>query len=214
MEWTWDLISYSLIHKQSHFSLSLSFCERRSSKYVHFLMTAGFSSATDTGPRASWWLFAHIPLLNVHPEPWICYFDISYKRIFYPPPSLPSSQAITAKDGEIICVWSIIGWLSLWKHVWDCFRMRGYDAQIFPGFLHSGFGGPDTSQYVWVLQATAVLFGCLFLWHSHSVLFSNTDFHAYVHVWQHCKPSHFFRANEPWWLGLTVLWVWSWISAR
>lgn len=130
------------------------------------------------------------------------------------PPSLPSSQAITAKDGEIICVWSIIGWLSLWKHVWDCFRMRGYDAQIFPGFLHSGFGGPDTSKYVWVLQATAVLFGCLFLWHSHSVLFSNTDFHAYVHVWQHCKPSHFFRANEPWWLELTVLWVWSWISAH
>lgn len=92
MEWEWDLISYSLIHKQSHFSLSLSFCERRSSKYVHFLMTAGFSSATDTGPRASWWLFAHIPLLNVHPKPWICYFDISYKRIFYPPPSPPAKQ--------------------------------------------------------------------------------------------------------------------------
>lgn len=25
---------------------------------------------------------------------------------------------------------------------------------------------------------------------------------------------HVFRANEPWWLGLTVLWVWSWIAAH
>lgn len=158
MEWKWDLISYSLIHKQSHFSLSLSFCERRSSKYVHFLMTAGLSSATDTGPRASWWLFAHIPLLNVHPEPWICYFDISYKRIFYPP--LPPLQPSNYSKGwwNHLCVinyrmtfslkacvrlfsherlWCTnISWISLFgirwpRHISVCVSTPGYSCPLW-----------------------------------------------------------------------------------
>ncbi len=102
---------------------------------------------------------------------------------------------------------------SLKACVWDCFRMRGYDAQIFLGFLHLGFGRPGThlSMCKYSRLQLSSLAACLFgtatqhCFQTHTsmpmCMCGNTASHPVC------------RTNEPRWLGLTVLWVFAYTRA-
>lgn len=112
-----------------------------------------------------------------------------------------------------LCVINYRMSFSLKACVWDCFRMRGYDAQIFLGFLHLRFGFPDThlSMGKYSRLQLSSLAACLFgtaTQHCFQTQTSmpmcmcgNTAGHAVC------------RTNEPRWLGLTVLWVFAYTRA-